>query len=79
MPLPPATIFTTGEICDLSIAVYEQFQYWLKRAEHAASESEKKFAEMKYTEQKALLTKLAGMLVIKALVSRCHSNLQNPN
>lgn len=75
----PVTVFTVAEICDMSIAVYEQFKYWLHRAEQATGEADKKYAEMKYTEQKALLTKLAGMLIQKNDLYHRFPNLHNQN
>jgi hypothetical protein len=76
----PQPNFTVSEICELAIAVYEQFRYWLKRADQAKNDSEKKLAELKYTECKALLTKLTLMVGMKPDESQTRFlNLQKPN
>lgn len=62
MALPPSQNFSVAEICELAIAVYEQFRFWLKRADQATCDSEKKLAEIKITELKTLLTKLTHMI-----------------
>lgn len=80
MALPPSTPFTVSEICELAIAVYEQFKYWLKRAETATSESEKIHAERKYTEHKDLLTKITDIINQYGETCRKDShNLQKQN
>lgn len=80
MALPPSTNFSVAEICELAIAVYEQFRYWHKRYDQAQNDPEKKLAELKTSELKNLLAKLTAMIgMTPEQYQKDILNLQKPN